>query len=1154
MLRIEELKPNLTVTGIIPHAVVRILAVEPMGESCSVVYRTPDGQLGDRMVFRTDEASLSLAEAERPWAFTASGDDFKLGLEAYRISLAHLFDPMMAVHASDVEPLPHQLTAVYESMLPMQPLRFVLADDPGAGKTVMAGLLIRELNMRADAQRVLIVAPGSLVEQWHDELFEKFGMSFTIFSRDHIELAHSANPFDEHDFLIARLDQLSRNEDLLEKLKASHWDLIVVDEAHKLSASFSGSDIKRTKRFQLGEQLRAITRHFLLMTATPHNGKEEDFRLFMSLLDSDRFGGKLKGDDNSRVDVSDLMRRMVKEDLRRFDGSRLFPERWAYTVPYPLSEKEQELYDAVTDYVRNEMNKAERMIDGARRGSIGFALTSLQRRLASSPEAIYQSLTRRHKKLQDKLDKLDNPTLSDPAGTRSFALPSSLLQALPENIWEADESLNSEDFENIEEKLADEASTAETRQELQAEITLLLHLKEQAYAIVVSEQDKKWDQLRELILHAPEMRPDGYLRKLIIFTEYRDTLNYLQTRIQGLLGNPDAVVTIHGNVKRLDRRDIQERFRTDAEVQVLVATDAAGEGVNLQNANLMINYDLPWNPNRLEQRFGRIHRIGQIEVCHLWNLIAAGTREGEVFTRLLEKLAAERKALDGRVFDILGEVFEGQSLKDLLIEAIRYGDDPARKEELFAKVDGVMDTAHIRRILDRNALCEETMTEERIFAVKEEMEKAEARKLQPYFIRSFFAKAFEQVGGSMAPREKGRYEIKHVPAIIRERDRSLMSKGRRCMTPVQAKYERICFEKDYVRLKDRAGAPLAGLIHPGHPLMQAVVDMTLESSLGKLKQGSVLVDPNDTGTVPRIMFVLDHTIRDSTGGERPISRRMQFVIIDETGAIHNGGWAPHLDLEAFTPENDAEKALLHNLLNTAWISRDLEQKALSFASQHLVPEHLNEVKNRREQHVDKTLTAVHERLSKEIQQADNQYQLWQSRLDTHKESRPNMENARRVVETLSARLTLRRQELEAMRAIVSLTPVVTGGALIIPAGLLARDAERALGNTVKDVSADKCGWDITSTPPLREGKIPDARHIEVKGRARGSATVTVTRNEVCYGLNQKDKFILALVFVDGESVDGPHYVRHPFEVEPDWHVTSVNLDVAKLMSRAEKPA
>ena len=1177
MLRFEELKAGLAVIGIKQNTVVELIAVNKTGEAaCTVYYKTPDGKIEERQIFRTDETSLFLAEAERPWAFTAPGEDFKLGLEAYRISLAHLFDPMMAVHASDVEPLPHQITAVYDSMLPRQPLRFVLADDPGAGKTVMAGLLIRELNMRADAQRILIVAPGSLVEQWNDELFEKFGMSFTIFSREHIELAHSGNPFDEHDFLIARLDQLSRNDDLLEKLMASHWDLIVVDEAHKLSASYSGNDIKRTKRFQLGEKLRTITRHFLLMTATPHNGKEEEFQLFMSLLDPDRFGGKHRGNGKAeRVDVADLMRRVVKEDLRRFDGSRLFPERRAYTVPYPLSDKEQQLYEDVTDYVRNEMNKAERLADGSRRGSIGFALTSLQRRLASSPEAIYQSLSRRHKKLQDKLERLESG-IQDPE--QPFALPDTLLKALPEDMWEADESLDSEEYERVEEQLSDEASTAQNRQELLAEITLLNGLKEQAYQIVTSMQDKKWDELSALLQDTPEMLDsEGRLRKLIIFTEYRDTLNYLQTRIQNLLGNPDAVLAIHGGVKRQDRRDIQERFRTSKEVQVLVATDAAGEGVNLQNANLMINYDLPWNPNRLEQRFGRIHRIGQVEICHLWNLIAAGTREGEVFTLLLHKLENERQALGGRVFDILGEVFEGKSLKDLLIEAIRYGDDPARKAQVFEAVDGALDTQHLKEIIRRNALCEEVMDEKRLFEVKEEMEKAEARKLQPYFIRSFFIKAFEQLDGKIAPREKGRYEIKRVPAIIRERDRRMMSKSRRCMTPVQPSYERVCFEKEYVRLRDRAGAPMAGLVHPGHPIMQAVVDMTLEGTLGKLKQGSVLVDPNDTGTTPRIMFVLDHTIKDGLETDRPISRRMQFVAIDEEGNDYNAGWAPHLDLEAL---EEADMPLVQNLLNAPWLSRDLEQRALAFASQHLVPEHLDEIKKRREAQVDKTLTAVHERLSKEIQHADNQYQLWQSRLDTHKEARPNMENARRIVDTLSARLTLRRKELEAMRDVVSLTPVVTGGVLVVPAGLLAQckgqdvgcpdaqarsrveqlamqavmNVERALGNTVKDVSADKCGWDVTSTPPMVDGKIPEARHIEVKGRAKGSATVTVTRNEVCYGLNQKDKFILALVFVDGDSVDGPHYIRNPFEIEPDWHVTSVNLDIVKLLTRAEQPS
>ena len=282
--------------------------------------------------------------------------------------------------------------------------------------------------------------------------------------------------------------------------------------------------------------------------------------------------------------------------------------------------------------------------------------------------------------------------------------------------------------------------------------------------MVHSGQDRKWDELSRLLQNTPEMHDaDGRQRKLIIFTEHRDTLNYLAVKIRGLLGNEEAVVMIHGGVKRDERRKVQELFRNDPDTRVLVATDAAGEGVNLQNANLMVNYDLPWNPNRLEQRFGRIHRIGQTEVCHLWNLVAKETREGDVFQRLFEKLEVEREALGGRVFDILGEVFEDKSLKDLLIEAIRYGEDPAVKARLLQKVEGALDTQHLKDIIKRNALAEEIMDERRLFAVKEEMEKAEARKLQPYFIRSFFTQAFEQLGGDLRPREPGRYEITLVP-------------------------------------------------------------------------------------------------------------------------------------------------------------------------------------------------------------------------------------------------------------------------------------------------------------------------------------------------------------------------------------------------------
>lgn len=371
-MKLEDIRKDAAISGLEPGQVVRIVTTEPVGDNAlTVYYKTTGGRLSERMLFRTDEVTLSLAEAGRPWAFDAPGEDFKLAVEATRINLAYLFDPMMAVHTSNVTPLPHQITAVYQSMLPRQPLRYVLADDPGAGKTIMAGLFIRELLMRADARRVLIVAPGSLVEQWQDEMDEKFGLRFALFSREQVEQSRSGNPFEDVDLLVARVDQLSRSEDLQEKLRLSRWDLIVVDEAHKLSASYFGNKINKTKRFLLVELLGSITRHFLLMTATPHNGKEEDFQLFLSLLDSDRFYGKFR-DGAHKVDISDLMRRMVKEDLLKFDGTPLFPERRAYTLNYKLSNPEAALYNTVTDYVKEEMNRADQL-EGQRKGTVGFA-------------------------------------------------------------------------------------------------------------------------------------------------------------------------------------------------------------------------------------------------------------------------------------------------------------------------------------------------------------------------------------------------------------------------------------------------------------------------------------------------------------------------------------------------------------------------------------------------------------------------------------------------------------------------------------------------------------------------------------------------------------------------------------------------------------
>ncbi|RME89458.1 MAG: DUF3883 domain-containing protein [Verrucomicrobia bacterium] len=942
-------------------------------------------------------------------------------------------------------------------------------------------------------------------------------------------------------------------------------------------------------------------------------------------------------------------------------------------------------------------------------------MTILQRRLASSPEAIYQSLHRRRQRLESRLRELElfqranaarpaegQPApeplagLPDQAGpgpeaeTPGTAAPSSAdgsrpgQPARPEaaaahrrnadagGVWigpvlDPDDLADLEDapeteVQQAEEAILDEATAAASLAELRAEIAILRRLEALAARVRRSGVDTKWRELAQLLaqLFTPEAiqgelreEPPPYGRqdppppkpdrreKLVIFTEHRATLDYLRDRIATLLGRPQAVVAIHGGLGREERRKAQESFLHDPEVQVLVATDAAGEGINLQRAHFMVNYDLPWNPNRLEQRFGRIHRIGQTEVCYLWNLVATETREGDVYERLLEKLDEARRALGGQVFDVLGKLqFEGRSLKDLLIEAIRYGERPEVRARLHRAVENPFDHAHIRQLLEHRALAEETMDTSRLIRVREAMERAEARRLQPHYIESFFLEAFKRLGGAIREREPRRYEITHVPARIRRRDR-LIGIGE----PVLSRYERVVFEKELIA---PAGKPMAAFVCPGHPLLQAVLDLTLEHHRGLLRRGAILVDERDPGLQPRLLVFLEHAIQDATllpsGEPRTVSRRLLYVEMaraaapepasewaagsrpatnqdtqdgkgsgptNDAGVLECGRaaagplskapegrrtpkpgsqpasdppflattfhYAPYLDYRPLRPDEPDPAAILTRP-EAAWLHRDLERLALQQALTTLVPEHLREVRERRLAWIEKTRAAVRDRLTKEIAYWDSRAEQLKLQEQAGKpNARLNSREARARADELAARLQRRLAELDRQAHLSASPPVVVGAALVVPLGLLhairgeplpptdtpadtqtsaararaiVMEIERSLGYEPVDREPEKLGYDIESRDP-RTGRL---RFLEVKGRVAGAPSLTVTRNEILTSLNKPDDYILAIVEFLDDGAHRVHYIRRPFQREPDFGVTSVNYSFAQLLARAEPPA
>ncbi|MFY0616923.1 MULTISPECIES: protein NO VEIN domain-containing protein [Roseobacteraceae] len=1168
MYALSSLRPGDVVAGINPKAPVQIVAVSWIGEQAvTLVYKDESGIVSETTLFLDDEARLDVVSAGRPWALDGDGSLLRLLTEANRIKLAHHFDPFLAMHTSLVEPLPHQISAVYGEMLPRQPLRFLLADDPGAGKTIMSGLLIKELIARSDLDRCLVVAPGSLVEQWQDELGEKFHLEFDILSRDMVETSRSGNPFNDRKRLIARLDVLARSEDLQDKLrKAEEWDLIICDEAHRMSATFFGGDVKFTKRYQLGQLLGTLCRHFLMMSATPHNGKEEDFQLFMALLDGDRFEGRFR-DGVHFADTADMMRRLTKEELLKFDGRPLFPERRAYTVKYELSDLESSLYTAVSDYVRNEMNRVMRFaeVDGKKRNNVGFALQILQRRLASSPAAIFQSLKRRRERLEADLGE----ARIQQSGTRARWNNQTKSEEIIRNIDE----LSYDEVEEIEDELTSATTSAESIEQLEIEVETLKGLEQKALQVLSSGRDTKWSQLNKILDDSLMSDAEGNRRKLIIFTEPKDTLFYLQEKVRSRIGKPEAVEVIHGGVTREERRKITERFMQDKDLLVLIANDAAGEGVNLQRGHLMVNYDLPWNPNKIEQRFGRIHRIGQTEVCHLWNLVAADTREGEVYARLLDKLEAAREALGGRVYDVLGELFEGTALRDLLFEAIQYGERPDVKAQLFQKVDGAVDQRHLLDLLNRRALTNETMPAAQVEEIRKEIERTEAQRLQPHHIQSFFVEGFRRLGGKLSEREPGRFELHHVPVTLRERDRQIGLGA-----PLQKKYERVCFEKSKINQQ-----PVAEFISPGHPILESLISILREKYGHVLKQGSIFIDDTDEGDVSSAIFLLDHAVKDARttaeGMHQVVSEKLQFVSVNQEGTTESAGIAPHLN---FRPATDEEVAIAEGAGAIDWFKRGIEAKVLEYATLELAQKHLSEVRERKIPEIEKVEREVKTRLRKEINFWDNRAAELREDERAGKKTRLNWRNAERRAAELADRLERRMEALECEKFLSSVPPNIRGGMLVLPRGMINANhqsfsptisggfsedpvarrqielkameavtaAEKSLGNEPKDVSAQKVGYDIECFDPTTG----HFRFIEVKGRIDSADTVMLTRQEIITSMHEPDKYILAVVQISEGYAQEPRYVRGALqENEPSFDTTAIQFKLKGLLERSEAP-
>ena len=1025
---------------------VRILDVDVLGARVKIeAVGINSSQLYQSILGAADLERVRVVDAA-VWDFGGRGEAFFLVMEAQRIRYAYQFDPLFAVSVAQVDPLPHQIEAVYHYILRNPRIRFLLADDPGAGKTIMTGLLLKELKYRGLVQRTLIVVPGHLKDQWLREMKERFGETFTVVDRSVINATWGRNVWQEHPQVITSMD-FAKQDDVRATLSEVHWDLVVVDEAHKMAAYQYGEKTTRTERYRLGELLSRTSNFLLFLTATPHRGDPENFRLFLDLLQPGLFANT----DLLRESVQNadhpLFLRRLKEDLRDFEGRPLFPPRHVATKTYRLSDDEKRLYNAVTEYVEKSYNKAL----AAEKRNVAFALLILQRRLASSLRAVRRSLERRKERLEELLK---------------------LGKWLAERGTVDEEELEDDpEAERLkrEEELVERLTAAETREELQAEINTLAELTRLAREAEQHELETKLTELRKVM---EDEQLQQTREKLLIFTESRETLEYLTEKLRGW---GYSVVTLHGGMNLDARIRAEHEFRERA--QVMVSTEAGGEGINLQFCSLMVNYDIPWNPNRLEQRMGRIHRYGQQKEVHIYNLVAADTREGKVLGALFRKLEQIQAALGSdRVFDVIGEVIPGQSLKELIVQAIT---NRRTLEEIIADIETLPDEEAVRKA--REAVLEGLATRhidlQRVLA---EDRRARENRLVPEYVERFFERACKFLNIPLERRRDGLWRVPHVPYEIRH----VSQEFRHRFGEVFREYGKLAFDKATARRQE------AVFVAPGYSLLEAVIERLLTECADDVRRGAVFVDPD--GRLDGWLHFLEGEVRDGTN--QVAGKRIFALYRSVGGDVRHINPSILWDLKPYAKQQEIE-------------SQVPEDDIIAYAVEHVLESYRAELLQERER-----MAAIKRKYGlRSLEQMILESEAKLIEYETRRakgENLPDVEvvNEQRRKEELEARRQALHEEIRRETSLLPSMPKILGVVRVLPhptadqsmrsdaeieaIGMqVAMQYEREHGRNPEDVSAKNVGYDIRSTSPLGE-----VRYIEVKARATTGAIV-FTPNE-----------------------------------------------------------